>query len=207
MRNSKKLTLISKLLKFSQFIDSCADKLGWLSNWLVLLTIGVAFFNVVVRYLGRFIEVQLSSNALLELQWYLFSLTFLLGFVYILRHGENVRVDFLYTNMSEKRRALVDIVGTILFLIPFCILGIWVTFNPILQSWGRSSDGSWGSWEISSDANGLPRAPIKTMIPVALLLLLLQSISQAIKYLAVLLGYQQVADRIRLETSESINIE
>jgi TRAP-type mannitol/chloroaromatic compound transport system permease small subunit len=207
MRNSKKLTLISKLLKFSQFIDSCADKLGWLSNWLVLLTIGVGFFNVVVRYLGRFIEVQLSSNALLELQWYLFSLTFLLGFVYILRHGENVRVDFLYTNMSEKRRALVDIVGTILFLIPFCILGIWVTFNPILQSWGRSSDGSWGTWEISSDANGLPRAPIKTMIPVALLLLLLQSISQAIKYLAVLLGYQQVADRIRLETSESINID
>jgi TRAP-type mannitol/chloroaromatic compound transport system permease small subunit len=124
MRNSKKLTLISKLLRFSQFIDSCADKLGWLSNWLVLLTIGVAFFNVVVRYLGRFIEVQLSSNALLELQWYLFSLTFLLGFVYILRHGENVRVDFLYTNMSEKRRALVDLVGTILFLIPFCILGI-----------------------------------------------------------------------------------
>ena len=124
MRNSEKLTLISKLLRFSQFIDSCADKLGWLSNWLVLLTIGVAFFNVVVLYLGRFIEVQLSSNALLELQWYLFSLTFLLGFVYILRHGENVRVDFLYTNMSEKRRALVDLVGTILFLIPFCILGI-----------------------------------------------------------------------------------
>ncbi|MBD2571383.1 TRAP transporter small permease subunit [Anabaena lutea] len=207
MRNSKRLTLISKLLKVSQFIDSCADKFGWLSNWLVLLTIGVGFFNVVVRYLGRFIGVQLSSNALLELQWYLFSLTFLFGFVYILRHGENVRVDFLYTNMSEKRRALVDFVGTILFLIPFCLIGIWVTFNPVLQSWGRSSDGSWGTWEVSSDANGLPRAPIKTMVPLALLLLLLQSISQAIKYLAVLLGYQQVADKIRLETSENINIE
>jgi TRAP-type mannitol/chloroaromatic compound transport system permease small subunit len=207
MRNSKRLTLISKLLKFSQFIDSCADKFGWLSNWLVLLTIGVGFFNVVVRYLGRFIGVQLSSNALLELQWYLFSLTFLFGFVYILRHGENVRVDFLYTNMNEKRRALVDLLGTILFLIPFCLIGIWVTFNPVLQSWGRSSDGSWGTWEISSDANGLPRAPIKTMIPVALFLLLLQSLSQAIKYLAVLLGYQQVADKIRLETSENINIE
>ncbi|MEO3706612.1 TRAP transporter small permease subunit [Trichormus azollae] len=88
--------------------------------------------------------------------------------------------------------------GTILFLIPFCTLGIWVTFNPILQSWGTSSDGSWGTWEISPDANGLPSAPIKTMIPVALLLLLLQSISQAIKYLAVLLGYQEVADRIHL---------
>jgi TRAP-type mannitol/chloroaromatic compound transport system permease small subunit len=207
MRDSSRFSLIRKLLKFSQLIDNGADKLGWLSNWLVLLTIGVGFFNVVVRYMGRFIGVQLSSNALLELQWYLFSLTFLLGFVYILRHGENVRVDFLYTNMSEKKRALVDFVGTVLFLIPFCLLGIWVTINPVLQSWGRLSDGSWGTWEISSDANGLPRAPIKTMVPIALLLLLLQSISQAIKYLAVLLGYQQVEDQLRLETSENINIE
>ena len=207
MRDSSRFSLIRKLLKFSQFIDNGADKLGWLSNWLVLLTIGVGFFNVVARYMGSFIGVQLSSNALLELQWYLFSLTFLLGFVYILRHGENVRVDFLYTNMSEKKRALVDFVGTVLFLIPFCLLGIWVTINPVLQSWGRLSDGSWGTWEISSDANGLPRAPIKTMVPIALLLLLLQSISQAIKYLAVLLGYQQVEDQLRLETSENINIE
>jgi TRAP-type mannitol/chloroaromatic compound transport system permease small subunit len=207
MRDSSRFSLIRKLLKFSQFIDNGADKLGWLSNWLVLLTIGVGFFNVVVRYMGRFIGVQLSSNALLELQWYLFSLTFLFGFVYILRHGENVRVDFLYTNMSEKNRALVDFMGTVLFLIPFCLIGIWVTINPVLQSWGRLSDGSWGTWEISSDANGLPRAPIKTMVPIALLLLLLQSISQAIKYLAVLLGYQQVEDQLRLETSENINIE
>jgi TRAP-type mannitol/chloroaromatic compound transport system permease small subunit len=207
MRDSSRFSLIRKLLKFSQFIDNGADKLGWLSNWLVLLTIGVGFFNVVARYMGRFIGVQLSSNALLELQWYLFSLTFLFGFVYILRHGENVRVDFLYTNMSEKNRALVDFMGTVLFLIPFCLIGIWVTINPVLQSWGRLSDGSWGTWEISSDANGLPRAPIKTMVPIALLLLLLQSISQAIKYLAVLLGYQQVAEQIRLETSENINIE
>ena len=207
MRDSSRFSLIRKLLKFSQFIDNGADKLGWLSNWLVLLTIGVGFFNVVARYMGRFIGVQLSSNALLELQWYLFSLTFLFGFVYILRHGENVRVDFLYTNMSEKKRALVYFMGTVLFLIPFCLLGIWVTINPVLQSWGRLSDGSWGTWEISSDANGLPRAPIKTMVPIALLLLLLQSISQAIKYLAVLLGYQQVEDQLRLETSENINIE
>jgi TRAP-type mannitol/chloroaromatic compound transport system permease small subunit len=207
MRQTRRFSLISKLLKISQFIDNCADKLGWLSNWLVLLTIGVGFFNVLARYMGRFIGIQLSSNALLELQWYLFSLTFLSGFVYILRHGENVRVDFFYANFSEKKRALVDFFGTILFLIPFCLIGIWVLINPVLQSWGRLSDGSWGTWEISSDANGLPRAPIKTMVPIALLLLLIQSISQAIKYLAVILGYQQVAEQIRLETSENINIE
>lgn len=207
MRQTRRFSLISKLLKISQFIDNCADKLGWLSNWLVLLTIGVGFFNVLARYMGRFIGIQLSSNALLELQWYLFSLTFLSGFVYILRHGENVRVDFFYADFSEKKRALVDFFGTILFLIPFCLIGIWVLINPVLQSWGRLSDGSWGTWEISSDANGLPRAPIKTMVPIGLLLLLIQSISQAIKYLAVILGYQQVAEQIRLETSENINIE
>jgi TRAP-type mannitol/chloroaromatic compound transport system permease small subunit len=207
MPSSRTYPLIKKLLKVSQSIDKFTDKLGWLSQWFVLLTVGVGFFNVVARYLGRFIGTQLSSNALIDLQWYLFSLTFLSAFAYILRHGENVRVDFLYSHWGEKRKALIDFLGTILFLIPFCILGIWVTFNPILQSWGRLPDGSWGSWELSPDADGLPRAPIKTMLPLGLFLLLLQSISQAIKYLAIILGHEEVAEQIRLEISEKINPE
>jgi TRAP-type mannitol/chloroaromatic compound transport system permease small subunit len=195
------------LLKIASVIDNLTEKLGWLLNWLVLLTVGVGFYNVMARYLGRFIGMQLSSNALIELQWYLFSILFLLGFAYILKHGDNVRVDFLYANLNEKQRSLVDFLGTVLFLIPFCLIGLWVTFNPVLESWGRLPDGSWGTWEISSDANGLPRAPIKTMIPIGLILLLLQSISQAIKYLAVWLGYQQVAEQIRMETNDHTNIE
>ncbi|MGL5940145.1 MAG: TRAP transporter small permease subunit [Waterburya sp.] len=198
---------MQSLLKIASVIDNFTEKLGWLLNWLVLITVGVGFYNVMARYLGRFIGVQLSSNALIELQWYLFSILFLLGFAYILKHGDNVRVDFLYSNLNEKQRSLVDFLGTVLFLIPFCIIGLWVTFNPVLESWGRLPDGSWGTWEISSDANGLPRAPIKTMIPIGLILLLLQSISQAIKYLAVWLGYQQVAEQIRLETNDHTNIE
>ena len=97
MPSSRTYPLIKKLLKVSQSIDKFTDKLGWLSRWFVLLTVGVGFFNVVARYLGRFIGTQLSSNALIDLQWYLFSLTFLSAFAYILRHGENVRVDFLYS--------------------------------------------------------------------------------------------------------------
>jgi TRAP-type mannitol/chloroaromatic compound transport system permease small subunit len=205
---SKRLTLMRSLLKISRWIDNFTENLGFLTNWIILLTIGVGFYNVVARYLGRFIGVTLATNMLIELQWYLFSLAFLLGFAYILKHGENVRVDFLYAHWSEKQRSLIDFLGTILFLIPFCVLGIWVTFNPVLTSWGYLPNGTWGNWEISSDANGLPRAPIKTMIPVGLLLLLLQGISQAIKYLAVVLGYEQVAEQIRLETSsDHINIE
>ena len=207
MPNSRRLPNLRFLLKISQRIDNFTDKLGWLANWLVLLAVGIGFYNVIARYIGRFIGINLSSNTLLELQWYLFSLMFLFGFAYILRHGENVRVDFLYSHFNEKQQALIDFLGTILFLIPFCLLGIWVTINPVLQSWGLLPDGSWGTWEVSSDADGLPRAPIKTMLPVCLLLLLLQSISQAIKYLAVLLGYQEVAEQIKLETSEEIHIE
>jgi TRAP-type mannitol/chloroaromatic compound transport system permease small subunit len=198
---------LRSLLKLSHAIDTFTEKLGFLTNWIILLTVGVGFYNVVARYIGRFIGMTLSSNVFIELQWYLFSLAFLLGFAYILKHGENVRVDFLYTHWTERQRSLIDFLGTVLFLIPFCLIGIWVTFNPVLQSWGYLPNGTWGTWEVSSDADGLPRAPIKTMIPVGLLLLLLQSISQAIKYLAVVLGYRQVAEQIRLETSDHTNIE
>lgn len=178
-----------QLLRLSRAIDGLVEALGQLSNTVVVLTIAVAFYNVAVRYLGRFVGLQLSSNTLIELQWYLFSILFLLGFAYILKHNENVRVDFLYASWSERQRTWVDLAGTVLFLIPFCLLGLFVAFNPVLLSWGRLPDGTWSTWEVSSDANGLPRAPIKTMVLVGLTLLLLQAISQTIKYVAVLMGY------------------
>lgn len=190
------------LLKVSQVIDGITERIGKLCDWIVILTIAVGFYNVAARYIGRFVGMKLASNMFLELQWYLFSLMFFLGFAYILKNGANVRVDFLYANWSERRRALIDLLGTVLFLIPFCILGIWVTFNPVLLSWGRLPDGSWGQWEVSSDADGLPRAPIKTMIIVAFVLLLLQAISQTIKYLAIVLGYRDVARTLASETEQ-----
>jgi TRAP-type mannitol/chloroaromatic compound transport system permease small subunit len=176
------------LLKFARAIDRLIEILGQWSDWLVILTVAVGFYNVAVRYIGRFIGLQLSSNALIELQWYLFAVIFLLGFAYILKHDQNVRVDFWYAHWSERRKTWINLLGTVFFLIPFCILGLYVAFNPVLASWGRLPDGSWGSWEVSSDANGLPRAPIKTMLLVGLILLLLQAIAQAIKYAALLSG-------------------
>lgn len=194
MRNFIKPSHIQFLLILSRRIDRITDIVGRLSTWLVLLTIAIGFYNVIARYIGRFIGIQLSSNALIELQWYLFSMMFLCGFSYILKHGENVRVDFLYSNWTEKHRALVDLIGTLLFLIPFCILGWCVTIDLVLDSWGYLPDGTWGSWELSSDADGLPRAPIKTMVLVGFVLLLAQAISQAIKYLAVFKGYGTEAE-------------
>lgn len=178
-----------QLLRGARAIDALIEPIGPILNGLVLLTIAVGFYNVLARYIGRFLGVALSSNALIELQWYLFSAAFLLSFPYILKHGANVRVDFLEGRWSDRRKALIGFVGTVLFLIPFCLLALWVTVNPVLQSWGRLPDGTWGTWEISADADGLPRAPIKTMVLVSFGLLWLQAIAQAIKYWAVWAGY------------------
>jgi TRAP-type mannitol/chloroaromatic compound transport system permease small subunit len=181
------------LMALSQRIDRVTDVIGSWSTWLVLATIAVGFYNVVARYIGRLVGLKLSSNALIELQWYLFSMMFFCGFAYILKHAENVRVDFLYSNWTERQRSLVDFWGTVLFLIPFCILGWCVAIDPVLDSWGYLPDGTWGTWEVSPDADGLPRAPIKTMILFAFVTLLAQAVSQAIKYLAVLKGYATAA--------------
>ena len=184
---------VRRLLQVSRIIDGLIEPIGKLLTGLVLLTIAVGFYNVVARYIGRFLGMQLSSNGLIELQWYLFSTMFLLSFPYILQRGANVRVDFLEVHWGRQRKALIGFWGTTLFLIPFCILGIWVTFNPVLQSWGLLPDGSWGTWEVSPDADGLPRAPIKSMIIVSFTLLLIQAVSQAIKYWAIWQGYAEGA--------------
>lgn len=176
------------LLLYTRVIDAISEFMGWLSMILVVVTVAIGFYNVVVRYIGEFIGVTLSSNLYIELQWYLYSLVFLLGFSYILKHGVNVRVDFLYANWSARRKALIDFWGHLLFLVPFSILGIWVSINPILSSWGRRPNGSWGSWELSPDPSGLPRAPIKTMIVVGFLFLLLQTIAELIKLARVIRG-------------------
>lgn len=174
------------LLRVSRLIDGLSERLGRLSGWLIIVMILIGLYNVVVRYFGRFIGRTLASNTYIELQWYLFSITFLLGFAYVLKHNQNVRVDFLYAQWSPRRRNLINLVGNLLFLVPFCIMGIGVALNPVLFSWGMLPDGSWGTWEISPDAEGLPRAPIKSMIIVGFVLLLLQAISEIIKQVAAL---------------------
>ncbi len=191
---------ICGLFRGLAWVDRLTDWVGKSLNVLVLLTIAVGFYNVAARYIGRFIGLQLASNVWLELQWYLFSMTFFLGFSYILKHNANVRVDFLYSNWRDRRKAWIDLLGTVFFLIPFCIMGLWVTLNPVLQSWGLQPDGSWGTWEISADANGLPRAPIKSFVLISFGLLLLQAIAQATKFFAIAKGYRPIPPELLPET-------
>ena len=190
------------LLRMAHAIDALTEWLGNVSTLLVIITIVVGFYNVVARYFGRSIGVNLASNVYIEAQWYLYSLVFFLGFAYILKHDINVRVDFLYTHWGPKTKAWVNLLGTLLFLIPFCILGIWVTLNPVLASWGRLPNGSWGAWEMSPDPDGLPRAPLKSMIIVAFATVLLQAIAQLIKYIAILRGRNEIAAELAAEAEE-----
>lgn len=190
------------LLKLSKWIDTLSEWCGEIAQYVVIATIAIGFYNVVVRYLGRFIGTQLSSNVYIELQWYMFSIIFFLGFPYILLHGVNVRVDILYAQWSPKTQAWIDFLATLFLLVPFCIIGIVVTYNPVMTSWGLKPDGSWGLWELSPDPGGLPRAPIKSFIIVAFTLMLLQSISQLIKYYAVMIGHLEVYEAIKAETEQ-----
>lgn len=180
------------LLKVSRGIDAFTDKLGGIIKVIVVLTIAAGFLNALLRYLGKTISQTLISNELIQIQWYLFSLIFLLGFPYILLHNTNVRVDFLYAKWNARKRAWVDFLGTLLFLIPFCLLAIYVSVNPVMAAWGRLPDGTFGTWEVSSDAGGLPLAPLKTLIIIGFLLLLVQALSQLIKYLAILTGHHEM---------------
>lgn len=181
------------LLRLSSWIDNLSEALGRVAIILTLVLVAVGFYNVVARYIGRFIGQNLSSNSFIETQWYIFSVIFFLMFAYNLRHDVNVRVDFLYAKWGLRRRTWIDLIGTVLVLIPFCILAIWMTVNPVLFSWRL--------WEMSPDPGGLPRAPIKTFIIVAFVLLLLQAISQVIKYVAILTGHSEVQQRIQEEVA------
>ena len=168
------------LLKISHLIDSLNQWITRFITWLVLLMIFIGVWNVIGRYVGRWLGYNLTSNSLIELQWYLFDLVFLFGTAYTLKNDGHVRVDIFYKDWSQKKKAIADFLGTILFLIPFCILIIYYSFPYVINSWIEL--------EKSGNEGGLPVYPIKTMIIVGWSLLLLQGISEAIKNFAIMKG-------------------
>ncbi|HBL11626.1 MAG TPA: C4-dicarboxylate ABC transporter substrate-binding protein [Cyanobacteria bacterium UBA11162] len=172
---------MQRLLRISRIIDTINEWIGRLTYWLVLLMVAIGVWNVIGRYLGRSVGQNLSSNAFIEGQWYLFDLVFLLGAAYTLRHDEHVRVDIFYKNWSAKWKALANLIGTLLFLIPFCLMVIYFSWETIINSWRI--------WEVSPDPGGLPRYPIKSMIIIGFVLLIFQGISEAIKNWAIFTGY------------------
>lgn len=166
---------MSFFLKLSRAIDALNAAVGQACTGLCLLACFVCAGNALFRYL-----VGWGSNGLIELQWYLFAAIFLLGAGYALLVNEHVRVDILYGSMPPRGKLWVDLFGGIVFLVPFCLVMIWLG--------GSFFESSFGSGESSNDSGGLPRWPVKLLVPVGFSLLLLQAVSEIIKRSAALSG-------------------
>lgn len=169
---------MTSLRRISAAIDRLNDRIGSAIQWLTLVMVVIGAFNAIARYATRYTGVSLSSNAYLELQWYLFSFIFLMGAAYGLNHDYHVRVDVLYTRLGRRGRAWIDLTGSALLLAPFALVMLWVSWGPVANSWAIL--------ETSPDPGGLPRYPIKSVILVSFFLLLLQAMSQIVKNLAIL---------------------
>lgn len=179
------------LLRLARGIDRLSDLFGNIILVLTMVMVLVGAWNVVGRFAGRAVGQNLTSNSLLEWQWYLFSLVFLLGGGYVLRHNEHVRVDIFYNRLTDRGRALINLLGTALFLIPFCILILDVSWNWFLLSWNIK--------ETSPDPGGLIRYPIKFAVLVGFALLLIQAIAELIKSAAVLTGHLKEEHKDEIE--------
>ena len=163
------------LLAFSRGVDRLNYHVGNLANWAVLLSCGISAGNAFVRY-----GLSYSSNAWLEVQWYMFAATVMLGTSYTLCRNEHVRVDLLYSIYSPRTRLWVDVFGFVFFMLPAVALLTWMTWPFFLDSLVRE--------EGSPNAGGLLRWPVKILMPVGFGLLLLQGLSELIKRVAALRG-------------------
>jgi TRAP-type mannitol/chloroaromatic compound transport system permease small subunit len=156
-------------------VDRLNDLMGSATSWLVLAMVLMGAYNALARWATRYVGIPLSSNALNEIQWYMFSIIFLLGAAHGLRHDVHVRVDVLRERLSERGRAWIDLFGTTLLLVPFCVLMLWVSWTPVVRSWQVR--------EVSPDPGGLSRWPIKALLLVCFGLLLLQGLAMVVRQL------------------------
>ncbi len=164
---------MSKWLAIANALNNLNQTIAIIARWSVVLMLGLGVWNVIGRYVGVAIGYNLSSNRLIEGQWYLFDLIFLLGLGWTLQRQGHVRVDVLQGRWGSKRKAKIELLGTLLLLLPFTIGVMVISIEPALQSWIIN--------EASPDPDGLPRYWVKTLIPIGFLLLTLQGISELIQ--------------------------
>jgi TRAP-type mannitol/chloroaromatic compound transport system permease small subunit len=166
---------MSFLLKISRLIDAFSDLIGKLVMWFILATTLISAGNAIVRKL-----FDSSSNALLEIQWYLFAAVFMLGSGYAFLRNAHVRIDFISSRFSARGRNWVDVVGILVFLFPLCYMMATLGW-PLFER-------AWVTGEMSSNSGGLIRWPVYGLIPLGFAILFLQGISELIKRLAFLTG-------------------
>lgn len=166
---------MSFLLAISQQIDRLNELVGKFVRWLVLAAVLISAGNAIVRK-----AFSVSSNSLLEIQWYLFAGVFMLGAGYAFLRNVHVRIDFVSSKLSKRTNAIIDIAGIVIFLIPLCVILIDLSW-PFFYN-------AWKSGEMSSNAGGLIRWPVLGLIPLGFAILLLQALSELIKRFAFLKG-------------------
>ena len=164
------------LLRVSRLIDGLNERIGRVMYWLVLVAVIVSAGNAISRKV-----LNLSSNAYLELQWYLFSALFLFCAGYTLLRNEHVRIDVVAGRFSARTQAWIDIFGTVFFLLPMAVLFIYLSWPIFIRTYVQG--------EISTNAGGLLIWPARFMVPVGFTLLTLQGLSELIKRIAFLTGH------------------
>ena len=162
--------------KLSAGIDRVNQLLGKAASIMILLSCVVSAVNALLRY-----GLDISNNWPLELQWYLFAAAVMLGASYTLRRNEHVRVDLIYSQLSDRGRLWVDLFGLMFFLMPACILFAWLSWTTLFYP-------SWLVMEHSLNSGGLARYPIKFVVPLGFFMLSLQGLSEIIKRISALKG-------------------
>jgi TRAP-type mannitol/chloroaromatic compound transport system permease small subunit len=163
------------LLRLSRLIDALTERVGRAASWLILLAVLISAGNALARY-----AFNVSSNAWLEVQWYLFAAVFLLCAGYALKHNQHVRIDVVAGRLSPRAQAWLEVLGTLLFLLPMALLILGLSWPVFVDSWR--------SGEVSSNANGLVLWPARLLVPAGFALLVLQGLSELIKRVAFLRG-------------------
>ena len=195
---------MSLLLKLSRLIDNLTERVGRLVYWLILVAVLLSASNAVIRY-----AFNMSSNAWLEIQWYLFSAVFLFCAGYALLHNQHVRIDVISGRLSRQTRAWIDILGTLFFLFPMAFAIMWLSWPVFIDAYQHH--------EVSTNTGGLTVWPARLMVPVGFFLLILQGFSELIKRVAFVRGLipdstekpeemtpeEQLAEEIRRQRSEA----
>lgn len=163
------------LLQFSRLIDRLSEAVGRAAIWLVLVMVLISAGNALSRF-----ALNMSSNAWLEIQWYLFSGIFLLCAAYVLKKNEHIRIDVIVGRLSDRAQNWVDVFGILVFLLPMALIVGYLSW-PIFVN-------AWHSNELSPSPGGLIRWPVRLLMPVGFALLILQAFSELIKRFAFLTG-------------------
>lgn len=182
------------LLKLSRGIDAFTTFIGRWVSWLIVAAVLISAGNAIIRKI-----FDASSNAYLELQWVLFSAVFLFCSPWTLLSGEHIKIDIVNHTLPLKVRSWIDMIGHLLFLVPFCIVLIWTSIPFFLVSFHQN--------EQSFSAGGLPQWPAKSLIMIGMALLLLQAISEIIKRAAIMQGLLPDPNKLALSAHELAALE